>query len=254
MDDWELKPAKDLNLPPHERHKYILREAGLLEGILRTVWWSVIRMTLRVYHRIEVHGRENLPKTPPYIIVANHSSHLDALSIGSALPLSFGSKTFPLAAGDLFFENPAAAAFSAWALNALPVWRRRAGRQCLADLRQRLLEEQCIYILFPEGTRSRTGQMAAFREGLGMFVAETDVPVVPCLIEGAHAAWPPHARVPRPKKIRLYVDEPCSFQEATNNRAGWKTVAQTVEEAVRRLSVVHGCDILPPKSAKNAES
>jgi 1-acyl-sn-glycerol-3-phosphate acyltransferase len=96
--------------------------------------------------------------------------------------LRMRDQLFPLAAGDLFFEVPAIAAFSALALNALPVWRRNCGKHGLEDLRNRLLEEPCAYILFPEGKRTRTGEMGKFRAGVGMLTAGTSVPVIPCFL------------------------------------------------------------------------
>src|SRR5436189_92194 len=62
-----------------------------------------------------------------------------------------------------------------------------------------------ILILFPEGTRSRTGRMREFKSGVGAIVAGRDVSVVPCYIEGAHAAWPKGQRLPRPRKIRVLL-------------------------------------------------
>jgi len=121
MDEWDLKPARNLELPPCEQYRSVSREGGLMESILRAVWWSSMRLSLTVFHRIEYHGREHLPEKPSFILAANHESHLDALVIGSALPLRMRDQLFPLAAGDLFFEVPGVAAFSALVLNALPV-------------------------------------------------------------------------------------------------------------------------------------
>ena len=55
-----------------------------------------------------------------------------------------------------------------------------------------------MLILFPEGTRSRTGEMGPFKPGIGALVAGTAAPVVPCYLSGAFAAWPPTSRLPRP--------------------------------------------------------
>ena len=147
------------------------------------MWWSLVRGYLRTFHRLRVHGREHLPTEPPFVIVANHASHLDALCVGTSLPMKHGERTFPLAAGDLFFEKPTAAAISALAINALPVWRKKVGKKGLIDLRTRLIDDRCIYILFPEGTRRRGDEMGRFRPGIGMFVAGTEIPVVPCWIQ-----------------------------------------------------------------------
>lgn len=70
------------------------------------------------------------------------------------------------------------------------MWRKNCGPHALTDLRRKLDEEKCIYIIFPEGSRSRDGQMARFKHGLGMLAAETLAPVVPCFIAGTFDALP----------------------------------------------------------------
>jgi 1-acyl-sn-glycerol-3-phosphate acyltransferase len=127
------------------------------------------------------------------------------------------------------------AAFSATVLNALPVWRNKVGKQGLTDLKTRLLEDRCAYILFPEGTRSRNGEMKSFKAGLGMLVAGTDVPVVPCRLTGTHAAFPPGYWLPRLSRIGVRFGEPMTFADVVNRRSGWENIAERTEAAVRAL-------------------
>jgi 1-acyl-sn-glycerol-3-phosphate acyltransferase len=102
-------------------------------------------------------------------------------------------------------------------------------------MRARLIEDELVYILFPEGTRSRDGAMGSFRPGLGAFVAGSQVPVVPCHIEGAFAAWPAVRRFPRPGKLRLRIGAPLHFADVAQDRTGWAEVAARSEAAVRAL-------------------
>src|SRR5207247_969021 len=102
-------------------------------------------------HRLQVTGGEHLPKSAPFILIGNHASHLDAIVLGSPLPWKLQDRVFVLAAGDVFFDSPARSVFSAVVLNAFPVWRGKAGAHALEEMRTRLMEEPCIYILFPEG-------------------------------------------------------------------------------------------------------
>lgn len=236
MEPWNYEPARDQGLPPVERFRSLKRESGLISSVLHRVWWSGVRIYLRLWHSLQIMGREHLPKAPPFVMVANHASHLDALVLAASLPHAHRDRIFPIAAGDVFFETPAASAFSALMLNALPMWRKKCGPHHMAQLRQRLLEEPCAYILFPEGTRSRDGTMTSFKAGLGMLVADTSVPVVPCYLEGCHQAWPPDRRRPLCKPIRLHIGPPLTFPEVANDREGWKQAAARVEEAVRGLN------------------
>ncbi len=102
-------------------------------------------------------------------------------------------------------------------------------------LRERLSSGHTAYILFPEGTRTRTGKLGRFKPGLGMLVAESKVPVVPCYIDGAFAALPPDRRFPRPRRIVIRVGSPLAFENVRNNSAGWKEVTALVEQAVVAL-------------------
>jgi 1-acyl-sn-glycerol-3-phosphate acyltransferase len=235
MDDWKFEKARDLHLSTQERHRSTFRESGVIETTMRLIWWSGVRLSFKLYHRIEFHGQENLPASPSFVIAANHGSHLDALVIGAGLPLRLRDQMFPLAAGDLFFQVPAMAAFSAMALNALPVWRKNCGKQGLQDLRQRLVTDKCVYILFPEGTRSRSGEMASFRSGLGMMMAGTSVPVIPCLIRGTFASFPPNSYFPRPHKISVTFGTALEFSGTENKRSGWDEIARKTESAVSQL-------------------
>jgi 1-acyl-sn-glycerol-3-phosphate acyltransferase len=126
--------------------------------------------------------------------------------------------------------------FSAIVLNALPMWRKHCGPHALADLRRKLEEEQCIYIIFPEGSRSRDGKMARFKPGLGMLVAETPAPVVPCFIAGTFDALPAHKKIPRPAPVRIAIGSALCFADVPNNREGWSQIAQSVESSVRNLA------------------
>jgi 1-acyl-sn-glycerol-3-phosphate acyltransferase len=236
MDQWKLTPAKDLQQTGLARYRNPRREHGLVSSAVRLVWWSAVRLLLKAVHRFEVTGRENLPAAGPFVLVANHASHFDALILGAALPLALRDAMHPLAAGDVFFETPAKAAFAAHFLNALPVWRRNVGRHGLDDLRKRLVEEAAVYILFPEGARSRDGEMLPFKPGVGMLIAGTPAVVVPCGLVGAFAAFPPGARLPRPRKLRLRIGKPRDFRDTANAREGWEAIMATLESDVRALA------------------
>lgn len=232
---WELTPATDLNLPVGQRLRSLSRERGLLDTSVGFLWWSFVRTYLQLYHRLRISGRESLPAKAPFLLVANHASHLDVMVLASAMPQRLRHCVYPIAAGDTFFESPVAASFAAFVLNALPMWRRRAGAQALTQLRERLTAEPCGFILFPEGTRSRTGEMAPFKSGLGMLVAETDVPVIPCHVRGAFQALSPDRRVPRPRKLHLRVGTPLVFDRVKNDREGWRLIAEEAQAAVTAL-------------------
>ena len=235
MEPWKLQPARDTGLTPSERFASVRRESGLLESFAHHVCFSLLRSYFAIAHRLRIIGREKLPPHGPFVLAANHCSHLDALVLGAALIPRHRERAFPIAAGDVFFQSTVTSTFSAIMLNALPMWRKNCGPHALADLRRKLQEEKAVFIIFPEGGRSRTGSMMPFKHGLGMLVAETNVPVVPCGLTGTFAALPPHGRLPRPTTIKLIIGESLNFAAISNNREGWSQIAQRVEASVRNL-------------------
>lgn len=236
MDPWRFRPAGDLGLPWRARLHSLRRETGLLGLAGRYLWRAFVRSYFALWHRLRIEGRENLPREGPFVLIANHTSHLDALALSICLRARDAERLFPLASGDTFFASAGSSAFAAIALNALPIWRRRTRPEHLAILRERLLMQGCIYILFPEGTRSRNGEISEFKAGLGCLVAGTSVPIVPCHIRGAFAAFPPMAKAPRPRSVSIRIGAPLLFGELENDRAGWRSVAAAAEATVRGLA------------------
>jgi len=236
MEAWHFEPARDLGLSRAQRRRSLLREVGLESAISCFLWRTITRVYLAIAHRLQIHGRNNLPARPPFVLVANHASHLDAIALGAILPARFVGAVFPIAAGDTFFTKRASSIFATACMNALPIWRKNCGAHLLEDLRERLAGGECVYILFPEGTRTRTGAMGEFKPGLGRLVAGTQVPIVPCYLRGPFEALPPSRKIPRWKKISVAIGEPLSFAGTTNDRSGWESIAETAENAVRSLA------------------
>jgi 1-acyl-sn-glycerol-3-phosphate acyltransferase len=235
MDPWNLQPAHDTGLTPSERFRSVRRESGLLESLTHHACFSLIRSYFAIAHRLTIIGREKLPVHGPFVLAANHCSHLDALVLGAALAPRHRERAFPIAAGDVFFQSNVTSTFSAIMLNALPMWRKNCGPHALADLRRKLQEEKAIFIIFPEGGRSRNGSMMPFKHGLGMLVAETNIPVVPCGLVGTFDALPPNRNLPRPVAIKLVIGDALQFASTANDRAGWSQIAASLESRVRDL-------------------
>jgi 1-acyl-sn-glycerol-3-phosphate acyltransferase len=235
MEPWNLQSARDTGLTPSERFRSVRRESGLLESLTHQVCFLLLRSYFAIAHRLTIIGRQKLPAHGPFVLAANHCSHLDALALGTALTRRHRERAFPIAAGDVFFQSTVTSTFSAIMLNALPMWRKNCGPHALADLRRKLQEEKAIFIIFPEGKRSRNGSMMPFKHGLGMLVAETNVPVVPCGLVGTFDALPPHQNFPRPVSVKLVIGDALEFASIANDRTGWSQIAATVESCVRDL-------------------
>lgn len=206
------------------------------ESGLHHMTWSLIRRGVMLTHDLSIHGAENFPTKGPAVIVANHSSHLDTLLLGSAIPHSVRSRFSPLAAGDTFFRNLSQSWLSSRFLNLRPLWRHQAGTHHLMRLRQGLADSDQCFLVFPEGTRTRSGDMTRFKPGIGMLVAGTSIPVIPCHIRGTFNAWPSHRKLPSKGTLHLEVGKPRTFGSYLSTTTDWRSIAHELEEDVRGLA------------------
>lgn len=214
------------------------KRAGVLSLALNAAAMAISRTILVLYHRYTVQGREHLPKNTPFVMVANHTSHLDHLCLRNALPLAIRVRTHPLAAGDIFFTSFLRAAVSTHIINALPIWRRKITPHAMLELRNLLAAGQCGIVMFPEGQRSEDGEPGRFKAGIGMLVAGTPIPVIPAWIDGAggpRSALQKFRWFPRPRKITVRFGPSLTFANTTNDREGWDAVIEGVEHGVKAL-------------------
>jgi len=232
MDPWHYKPATDTGLSTVERWRSERREPGLISTLAHTASNLALRTYFRLYHRLHIQGVEHIPTSTPFVMVANHASHLDALVIAACLPRRVTGSVFPIAAGDVFFETTVVSAFAATLINALPMWRKRVGRHALDDLKARLHSGDCGFILFPEGARTRDGLPLKWKAGIGMMVAGTSIPVVPCRIDGCLQALHPDAKLPSPTRICVTITAPMLFAHQPDSREGWDAIADALRVRV----------------------
>jgi len=232
MNEWQYETAEDLAQSLTERLRHFPREPDMLVYGVRSLAALTFRAWLRCYHRFAVSGLENLPVNGSFVLVANHSSHLDALCLLSALPLKKLHRTFPAAAADYFFESLPRIWIAAVIVNALPFKRETHARQSLALCQQLLANSGNILLLFPEGTRSQTGEMGRFKPGIGMLLAGRDVTVVPCYLAGAFRAWRKGALLPKPSKVALRIGVARNYKEMVANKESVLAIAAELQQAV----------------------
>jgi 1-acyl-sn-glycerol-3-phosphate acyltransferase len=231
MEPWHYEPV----LPLLERMRHFPREPDMLVFGMRWLAASVLRGWLRVYHRFTVVGRENLPADRSFVMVANHASHLDTLCLLAALPMAKLHHAFPTAAQDYFFVNRLRTFLAAVVANALPFDRRLDPRHSLEVCAQLLDDSGNVLIVFPEGTRSDDGATHDFKPGIGLLVAGRDIPVVPCYLDGAFAAWPKGACLPRPRSVRLTIGAPRLYAHLPATKESAKHVCRDLRQAVLTL-------------------
>ncbi|MCX7969645.1 MAG: AMP-binding protein, partial [Armatimonadetes bacterium] len=170
----------------------------------------------RVYERwfeFEAHGLENLPASGPFIIAANHASHMDTGAVMVALG-ERAEKLFVLGARDYFFNTRLKGWFFHTFLQVVPFDRTVNPLEGLR-IAAAILQSGYSLLIFPEGTRSVTGKLQPFKPGLGLLAVETGVPVVPALIEGTFEALPKGRLLPKKSKIRVTFGEPVRVEMFT---------------------------------------
>jgi long-chain acyl-CoA synthetase len=145
-------------------------------GVLSRLLWG-----------LTVRGAEAVPSDSPVIFCANHASYLDAAWIVSALPWKVRRKTFALGKIELL-SNPVTA-FLVRRCNMVAVEREGDIVTPLVAA-ENILKDGRNLLVFPEGTRSRTGRTGPFRSGVGMLMIKTGIPAVPVKVTGSFALWP----------------------------------------------------------------
>jgi 1-acyl-sn-glycerol-3-phosphate acyltransferase len=236
MKKWQYDSAQDLDQTMVERLRHFPREPDMLVYGLRSLVALIIRALLRVYCRFEIVGEEHLRSNRSFVLVANHSSHLDTVCLLSALPLRRLHRAFPAAAADYFFKSVPRTWIATVVANALPFARQNHIRQSLAICAELLANAGNVLIIFPEGTRSTNGAVQEFKPGIGALLAGRDIPVLPCYLEGAARAWPKGRRLPRPRKVRLIIGAPRNYVLLSPEKNASAAIAAELHEAVKQLS------------------
>src|SRR5262245_16910294 len=232
--------VRDVDQPPVDRLRQFPRQPEMLVYGLRSLSALIIRGVLRIYNRFEIIGHQNLRTNRSLVIVANHCSHIDTLCLLAALPLRKLHRAFPAAASDYFFQSVPRLWAAAVLVNALPFARQARVRQSLSLCRELLVHPGTILIIFPEGTRSTTGQVGEFKSGIGALVAGRDVAVAPCFIDGSFQAWPKGKRFPRPRKVRLIVGTPRNYRDRGKEKIDICAISAELRDAVNRLRPADG--------------
>lgn len=188
----------------------------------RVMAWLVPRLV-----RFRPQGLGNIPEDGPFIIAANHIHALDPVIVAIIVPrpVSFMAK-----------EEIMHSRFLGWLvkqLGSFPVKRGKADIQAIRQALKVLAAGQVLGI-FPEGTRSKTGEMQAAFEGTALLAARAQVPIVPVALHGRYRLG---------SIFRVNVGEPIRIPSAIAGKPTAEERAQGTEMIMQRIAdLLAGCE------------
>jgi len=212
----------------------------------RGVQATLVRPLTRYFTRISVAGIENLRDVqPPVIFAPNHQSFMDVPAILCALPPEWRGCLAPAMAKEWFVPHFHTERFSMWKrftsglqyysatlfFNAFPLPQHGMGARRTLRYMGSLTDEGWCVLIFPEGDRTRAGEIHPFLPGVAMLASRTRVPVVPVRLQGLErvfhrdAHWPTHA----PSKVSFGAPLSIAGDD-------YAAEAKRVEDAVRSLA------------------
>ena len=233
----EVGPSSTLSLQ---------EKRGLDRALLRCSFGTA-RAVLNSWFGLHVTNGEAVPIGRPYILAANHSSHLDTGAVVAALAhsksLDEALRLHVLGARDYFFASRLQGWLVSKLLNVVPIERHENSLASLKLVRGILSAGEPI-LIYPEGTRSRTGELQEFKAGLGLIAWEMQVPVIPVAIAGTHAALPAGRSWPSRSPIQVVFGEPVAMEqyrahlEEPSRDELYRRIARDVQAQVRGLGKV----------------
>jgi 1-acyl-sn-glycerol-3-phosphate acyltransferase len=190
-----------------------------------------MRPFMAVFIGLRVRGREHLPKRDPFILYANHASHLDTVSLLNLFPLMRLERIQPVAAADYFERNRFVAWLSRTFINILPITRRNITADNNPVRRmQAVLALGHSLIIFPEGTRGTGEEIGHVHSGIAHLLAKTpDIDVVPAYLMNMGRSLPKGEFIPVPFFCEIRLGP---ARRITGNR---QEMIEALEAAVHEL-------------------
>ncbi len=188
---------------------------------------------------VQVTGKTFIPQNQNFIVVANHTSHLD-MGLVKVVLGEQGKRLTALAARDYFFDTPLKRAYFENFTNLIPMDRHGSLRESLR-LAGEALKQGYNLLIFPEGTRSPTGELLDFKPTIGYLALTCRVDILPLHLDGTYEALPKGAVIPKGKKLKVSIGPILSYAQLKARTEGmarsesYREVARVSEAAVKAL-------------------
>jgi len=204
----------------------------------------VCGLLARIFFRARVEGVEQVPRTGPFILVANHCSNLDPPIIGWATGHKVGRVIHFMAKMEM--RRWPLAGWLAQNSGVIFVRRGEADRAAQKAALDALADGRPI-ALFPEGTRSRDGRLRHGRGGAAFLAMRSGAPLLPVAISGTHRIFPGRSRFPHASRIAVRIGEPLSLSHLPNGRLDREALAEGTE---RIMAAIDG--LLPEEQRRTS--
>lgn len=211
MKEWNYENEQWTQLPAHLKHLPLFtRHIDFFSVCMRYLWSILLKnIIFKSYIRLSVKGtpfKTLYREQKKLIIISNHASHLDAVSIAASIPRRYWLNLYIAAAKDYFFTNFLFTFFSKHCLGAIPIDRKDKKGEAIGLILKMLNELPRMWlIIFPEGTRSKDGKVQPFKRGVSIFSERTNTPLLFTYLEGNSQLWPKGQLIPKPGKLVLHV-------------------------------------------------
>ncbi len=171
----------------------------------------LMQLITRGYLRLRTSDTEYLPQRGPFVVVSNHTSHIDTGALLSALGRE-SARVHPIAASDYWFRSRWFGTMLHATLRAIPFERGTGQIPAALSLPAEVLRVGHSLIFFPEGTRSPDGNLRAFKSSVGLLALAAAAPLVPAYISGAHEALPKGRTLMKPGSVRVRFGRPLRIE------------------------------------------
>jgi 1-acyl-sn-glycerol-3-phosphate acyltransferase len=186
----------------------------------------LVRAVSGLYFGLELRGVEHIPVHGPFVVVPNHQTFADPVLV--TIPIR--RRVYYMAWRRLF-QIPLLGRFIRL-LRAFPVDLDARDPGAVREARRRLVDEDAVVMIFPEGGRSKDGTLGRFHMGAFRLAASLGVPALPVTIAGGHASWPPGRRLPRRGRITITYHPPLSIDASADPRAAARDLAERARAVI----------------------
>lgn len=181
-----------------------------------------VKVLLSLIYRIEIEGMENIPKEGKSIVSSNHFSLMDPVLLGAFLP----RKINYMAKEELFSNR-----LFSWVLNKLGVFPvKRSGSDISAiKTALRILKNEEVFGIFPQGTRAKAGEDLIAKPGSAMIAIKSKSPIIPIAIIGNYKLFNKvKVKIGEPIDLSKYYDEKISTEE-------YQKISQDLLNVIKKL-------------------